>query len=204
MGFCASLRHVGLGLRMPQETELVIAAPTPYLAHLTYHFPQISFAAQNVSLHENYGAYTGETSALMLDSCGVKYCIVGHQERRRDSGETDYIVKLKADNCIRAGITPIMCLGDDLSLRPSIDGKFMLAFEPKGSIGTGVLPTSEELDCVFGALKNQVAKSVNLVYGGSVNASNLAVIKGASNVDSILIGGAALQVHELVKILEDW
>ncbi len=191
--------------RLPYSNlSLIIAAPTAYLSYLVQKFPKISFSGQDVSAHETYGARTGEVSAKMLASCGVKYCIVGHPERRRDYGESDEIVIQKADNCILAGIKPIICLGGDLSLRPSIDGDFMLAYEPIEAIGTGVLPGQDELSRVFRDLKNQVAKSVNLVYGGSVNSGNLATIKSIKAIDSILLGGASLRVDELIKILEDW
>lgn len=185
-------------------SNIIIAASTPYLAHLSYLFPHIAFAAQDVSVHESCGAHTGEASSSQLVSCGVSYCIIGHPERRRDFGESDEIVKRKADSCIKAGLVPIICLGDDISLAKEFKEGCMIAYEPKESIGTGVIPDSKKLEEVFGELKSMVAKSVNLVYGGSVNSSNLSAIKSACNIDSILLGGAALRAESLKEILKNW
>jgi len=186
-----------------EGNNLIIAAPNSYLAYLASHFPQISFVAQDVSGHEQYGSFTGEVSALQLKSSGVKYCIVGHLERRRNFGETDDMVRQKADNCIRAGLVPIICLFEDLTLRPSVDGEFILAYEPASSIGTGVIPDMDSLAHVFEEIKS-VAGTQALVYGGSVNSSNLASIKAISDIDGLLVGGASLKLDELMKILEKW
>lgn len=203
--FCAILPpDLIRGSQDDYPSQVIIAAPTPYLAHLTHLFPHLSFAAQDVSAHAPYGAHTGETSASQLASCGVRYCIVGHPERRRDFSENDEIVKRKADNCLAAGLVPIICLGEDLSLAKEFGGDCMIAYEPKESIGTGVIPDSKRLAEVFGELKSMVAKSVNLVYGGSVNSGNLSAIKSACNIDSILLGGASLRKDELEKILKNW
>lgn len=185
-------------------SQLIIAAPTPYLAHLAHLFPHLSFATQDVSAHESYGAHTGEVSAKQLASCGVCYCIIGHPERRRDFGEDDELVKRKADNCLNAGLMPIICLGSDLSLAKEFGGDCMIAYEPEGSIGTGVIPDGRRLIEVFGELKSMVAKSVNLVYGGSVNLGNLSAIKSAEGIDSILLGRASLKAEDLREILKNW
>lgn len=209
--FCRIIteRYYKLPLAMDQigynfSSELIIAAPSPYLAYLVYLYPHISFAAQDVSDHETYGAFTGEISAKQLHSCGVNYCIIGHMERRLNFGEDNALVKRKSDACINAGITPIICLGDDVSQALRFDEKCIIAYEPKESIGTGVISGSSKLEEVFGGLKSMVAKTVNLVYGGSVNSSNLLVVKSVGSIDSIMLGGASLKIDELEKILNNW
>ncbi len=201
--------------------SLIIAAPFPYLAILTNQFPHLNFAAQNVSDRTtNYGPFTGEVSAEMLASCGVKYCIIGHSERRKYNNENNATSKLKAQYCIEHNITPIICVGETkeeralgtyigfinnqlLECLPD-SSAFILAYEPIWSIGTGNIPTSKQLDEVFSLFENIIAKPIALVYGGSVNGGNVSDVAKVTSVDGLLLGKASLNATELEQIIQSW
>lgn len=206
--------------------RLIICVPAPYLAYLADKFPSIEFAAQNVSMFSGNGAYTGEYSPLMLKSCKINYSLVGHSERRNLFAETDQIIAEKSDNCINAGLIPIICIGENLAtrqngnykefleqqLRFSIpnnikNNKVVIAYEPIWSIGTNLVPTKEELIATFEIIhsylkESMVANNVCLVYGGSVNFGNIAEILSLQRVSGCLIGKASLDYQTLTQILE--
>ena len=173
---------------------------------------EFNLGAQNVH-HQSSGAYTGEISAQMLSEIGAKYCLVGHSERRHI--ETNELIKLKANNCIEADITPIICIGESLaeylngktnqvleeqlhSCLPNRSG-FWLAYEPLWAIGTGKTPTISEIANVHNMLKQNLPDTI-LLYGGSVNPNNVAEIFTIPNVDGVLVGGASLDIDAINKI----
>jgi triosephosphate isomerase len=171
------------------------------------------------------GAHTGEIAAEMLRDCGATYVIVGHSERRADCGETDAIVAAKAEAAWRAGLVPIVCIGETLAereagktlavletqLKGSVPAgataaKLVVAYEPVWAIGTGKTPTTPEVAAahahirkVLGGLTGEAAQ-VRLLYGGSVKASNAAELLAAGDVDGALIGGASLKADEFLAI----
>lgn len=200
---------------------LVVAAPFPYLAYLTERFPNLNFAAQNVNdLSDNYGSFTGEVSAEMLASCGVKYCIIGHSERRQYNNENNTTTKRKAEHCIKHDIVPIVCVGETATerrLKTHINfiknqlleclpdsPSFILAYEPIWSIGTGNIPSNQQLEEVFSLLENTIAKPLALVYGGSVNVDNISNIAKVISIDGLLLGKASLDISQLEKIIQIW
>ena len=171
------------------------------------------------------GACTGEVSAEMVHDAGASHVIVGHSERRTDCGETDATVRAKAEAAWRAGLVPIVCIGETLAereagktlsvlerqLKGSVPtgataAKLVVAYEPVWAIGTGKTPTTAEVAAahahireVLGGLTAEAA-AVRLLYGGSVKGSNAAELLAAGDVDGALIGGASLKADEFLAI----
>lgn len=190
--------------------KLIVCPPFIYLEELA----GLNFGAQNI--HQQLkGAYTGEVSAQMLVEFGVQYCLVGHSERRQYFHETNSDVHAKAETCLAANITPIICIGETLEqyetnqttevlekqlaeCLPSRPG-FWIAYEPVWAIGTGKTPTTDEISAVHFMLREKLPNTT-LLYGGSVNGDNVATIFSIPNVDGALVGGASLNVTEIEKI----
>ena len=189
---------------------------------------RMKIGAQDVSAHDA-GAYTGEVSASMLAKLGCTYVVVGHSERRAMHGETDGVVLDKAKAALRHGLTPIVCVGEGLeiresgahvsycvgSLKGSLAGlsaeeisKVVVAYEPVWAIGTGQVATPDDAQEVCGALRAElaelanpdVAASVLVLYGGSVNAGNVSDLVAEPDIDGGLVGGAALKGEEFAKL----
>ena len=189
----------------------------------------IKLGAQNVHT-EDKGAYTGETSVNMLAAVGVKYCIVGHSERRQYFAETNEIVNKKAKKLLEKDINPIVCVGETLEereantmfdvvekqVRESLDGieeaqmkrNVVIAYEPIWAIGTGKTATAEQANemCKFirevvsKMYNDSVAEAVRIQYGGSVKPSNANEILNMSDIDGALVGGASL-TNDFVAIV---
>lgn len=184
----------------------------------------LKYGAQDVSVHES-GAYTGEISAGMLAKLGCSYVVVGHSERREFHAETDEIVNAKAKAAIKAGITPIVCVGEGLDVRKAgeqvpftlaqVDGSLaglteaqvadlVIAYEPVWAIGTGEVATPDDAQEVCAAIRARIAEvhgqaaadAVRVLYGGSVKAGNIGGIMEKPDVDGALVGGASLQADE--------
>ena len=190
---------------------------------------KIKLGAQNVHT-EDKGAYTGETSVNMLAAVGVKYCIVGHSERRQYFAETNQIVNLKAKKLLEKDINPIVCVGETLEereantmfdvvekqVRESLEGieetqmkrNVVIAYEPIWAIGTGKTATAEQANemCKFirevvAKMYNEsVAQAVRIQYGGSVKPANANEILNMSDIDGALVGGASL-TNDFVAIV---
>ena len=205
--------------------EFLVAPPAPYLVYLATNLKNASICAQDVSSVEDFGAYTGEYSAKMLKEASINYSIVGHSERRVMFMETNRIVGKKFRSCINAGITPIICVGEDIENRknnnykeliatqimdavPKNTDRFIVAYEPLWSIGSGITPTINEIAEIFHFIKtdkkiSQLAKNARLVYGGSVNSSNSQDVLAIANNDGIMLGSASLEESELKAILNN-
>jgi triosephosphate isomerase (TIM) len=188
----------------------------------------IGYGAQDVSVHDN-GAYTGEISAAMLAKLGCSYVTVGHSERRQYHCETDELVAQKAAVALKAGITPIVCVGEGLEVRQEgthlahcmaqIDGSLagftpeqaaglVVAYEPVWAIGTGEVATPDDAQEVCAGLRAQVremygdaaASGVRVLYGGSVKPNNVGGLMAKPDIDGALVGGASLSVEEFSAI----
>lgn len=172
------------------------------------------------------GAFTGNISAEMLRDCGATAVIVGHSERRTLMGETDALVKSKAEAAARAGLLAIICVGetqdehdrgetlaiigrqiDESVPRTSTTRAIAVAYEPVWAIGTGVVPSVGQIEDVHGFLRRRLegllsgqAAGVRLLYGGSVKPDNAVAIGALSNVDGMLVGGASLKAETLIEI----
>ncbi|WP_354625679.1 triose-phosphate isomerase [Psychromonas sp. MME2] len=189
----------------------------------------IKFGAQDVSTHVN-GAYTGETSPVMVKEFGAKYSLVGHSERRQYHNETDAVVAAKFVAIQENGLVPVVCIGETLEERETdktfavvetqlkavidvagIDAleNSVIAYEPVWAIGTGKVATSEQAQEVHAHIRNWlaaqskvVAEKVQILYGGSVKASSAKELFAQADIDGGLVGGAALIVEEFVGIIE--
>jgi triosephosphate isomerase len=174
------------------------------------------------------GAFTGDISAEMLTDAGAELVILGHSERRAGYGETDAIVAAKVEAALRAGLEPIICIGETLaereagrtlevvtgqvrgSLPAALAGKaFALAYEPVWAIGTGLTPTLEQIEEVHVALRatlvamlGEGGKVPPILYGGSVKPSNAAEILKAKEVGGALVGGASLKAADFLGIIQ--
>ncbi len=205
-----------------------VCVPSPYLSQVQTLLAgsDLSLGAQDVSAHEA-GAYTGEVSATMLRDFSVRYCIVGHSERRQYHGESDDLVATKAQRALAAGITPIVCVGESLAEREAghtesvvkrqlaavihtnghCVSEIVVAYEPVWAIGTGLTATPEQAQSVHAVLRAQLkaataqADRVSILYGGSMNAANAADLLAQPDVDGGLIGSAALKSFEFLTML---
>ncbi len=208
--------------------DVAVCAPAPYLAQLQTLLKgsRLDLGAQDVSVHES-GAFTGEVSAAMLKEFGVRYCIVGHSERRQYHQETDATVALKAQRALAAGLTPIVCVGETLAQREAGQteevvkrqlaavvhtnghciSEIVLAYEPVWAIGTGKTASPEEAQHVHQVLRAQLeaasqhAERVRILYGGSMNAGNAQALLAQPDIDGGLIGGAALNAAAFLSIV---
>ncbi|MFB6629774.1 triose-phosphate isomerase [Streptomyces sp. NPDC004288] len=189
---------------------------------------KIKYGAQDISAHDS-GAYTGEISGLMLSKLKCAYVAVGHSERRQYHAEDDAVCNAKVKAAFKHGVTPILCVGEGLDVRKAgnqvehtlaqIDGglkdvpaeqaeTIVIAYEPVWAIGTGEVATPEDAQEVCGAIRGRLAElysqeladKVRIQYGGSVKAGNVAAIMAQPDVDGALVGGAALDADEFVKI----
>jgi triosephosphate isomerase (TIM) len=175
---------------------------------------------------EARGAHTGDLSAEMLGDAGASYVILGHSERRADHGETDEVVRAKAQAVLRAGLTPIICIGETKAQREAgetlpivgaqLDGslprgiageRLVIAYEPVWAIGTGLTPSTENVEEVHGFIRRHLsgivargAEKVCILYGGSVKPSNAAELMGVADVDGALVGGASLKADDFMAI----
>ena len=206
-----------------------VCVPAPYLAQAQTLLAgsTLALGAQDVSAHES-GAYTGEMSAAMLRDFEVRYCIVGHSERRQYHGETDALVANKAQRALAAGITPIVCVGESLTEHEAGQteavvkrqlaavihanghciSEIVVAYEPVWAIGTGLNATPEQAQGVHAVLRAQLqaatahAQRVSILYGGSMNAANAASLLAQPDVDGGLIGGASLKASDFLSMLK--
>lgn len=216
--------------------ELVDVAVCPPFVDLkpvksVFEFDRVDIAvgAQNV-YWEPKGAFTGEISIAMIKNIGCAFCIVGHSERRNLFGETNEEVNLKARALIEADITPIICVGESLSVRDvgtyldfvtaqvraayaGMDAadaaRTVVAYEPVWAIGTGRTATSEQAQEVCAAIRKvvgelygqAVAEATTVQYGGSMNAANADELLEKPDVDGGLIGGASLKADAFGAIV---
>jgi triosephosphate isomerase len=174
---------------------------------------------------EPSGAHTGDISAEMLKDAGARAVILGHSERRMDHQESDALVQAKIAAAWRAGLLPIVCIGEskeerdagatlsrierqiDESLRSILEGELVIAYEPIWAIGTGVTPTASDVAEVHALIRARLAdryggkgESIRILYGGSVKPSNAKELMAVENVDGALVGGASLKADDFLAI----
>jgi triosephosphate isomerase len=213
------------------DAATVVVCP-PYtalsFAHKLTCGTHIAIGAQDMSAQDK-GAYTGEVSAQMLLTVGVRYVILGHSERRQYHAETDQLVNAKAKAALAAGLIPIICIGETLQEREAgrtedvvggqLDGatkdltpdqlaKSVLAYEPVWAIGTGKTATPDMAQAVHRFLRSKltavdeaIAAAVPILYGGSVKASNARDLLSQPDIDGALVGGASLKAEDFVGII---
>ena len=216
---------------MPRHCEVVLAPSFPALERLVKAvagLDSVQIAAQDCAPAIR-GAHTGEVSSLVLSELGVQKVIIGHSERRINNKEDHLTLKKKVDVALETGLDIIFCCGETtqqrkegihmqiiehqlkdslLHLTDTQLASVAIAYEPVWAIGTGLTPTSEQIEEMHGFLRAllnrtsaKVGPTLSLLYGGSCNASNAASIFALENVDGGLIGGASLKADEFMRIL---
>jgi len=217
--------RVGVGASVCQ---VALCVPSVYLGQCQALVAgsAIAIGAQDLSQHE-VGAFTGEISGAMLQEFGVRYCIVGHSERRQYHFETDALVAAKAQRALACGITPIVCVGETLAEREAgrteevvkrqlaavihanghCISEVVVAYEPVWAIGTGKTASIEQAQQVHSVLRQQLqaasiqADRIQIIYGGSMNAANAAELLAQPDIDGGLVGGASLKVPDFLSII---
>ncbi len=227
----ASVLLSGLSGVSKNEAEMLICPPFTALsaAKSAADAAGISLGAQNV-YPEKKGAFTGEISPDMLREVGCAYCIVGHSERRQILGETNAFVNRKVLALFKAGITPILCVGETKEERAAgqtetvigeeIDGgtagisaaeasRLVVAYEPIWAIGTGESATAEDAERVCRFIRRRLqahfpeaAGEIRILYGGSVTDENISDFLKEEDIDGALVGGASLSADKFISIYE--
>lgn len=210
-----------------QKLEVLICPPAVYVPVANYQARQgpVVIGAQDCSAVAADGARTGEVSAAMLADAGARYVIVGHSERRSLNGESDGIVRRKAEAAQAAGLNPIVCVGEtkadreagkeedvvDVQLRDSLpeaaDG-LVVAYEPVWAIGGDRTPTLPEIEAMHRVIRRhlderyeEAAAGVRILYGGSVGPKNAGEIFAVEGVDGALVGRASLKAADFSAII---
>jgi triosephosphate isomerase len=212
----------------PPLDTILVCPPTTLIAEAAKAVQESRIAVGGQDCHaQSSGAFTGDVSAEMLRDAGATWVIVGHSERRQRHGETDAMVAEKAKAARRAGLTPIICVGESeqdrdagralsvvsaqlgASVAPGLSGgDFVVAYEPVWAIGTGRTPKPADIAEMHDALRKLLAKRfresepARLLYGGSVKPENAAEILAVPNVDGALIGGASLKASDFLAIVQ--
>ena len=225
----ALLNAVSAGLAKMPGVDCAVCVPFPYLGQAQHLLrgSSVSWGAQNVH-QQDHGAYTGEVAAPMLRDFGCRYVLVGHSERRSLYGESSKVVAEKFATAQKAGLLPILCVGETLEQREagatesviaeqldeviSLTGvsslrNSVVAYEPVWAIGTGKTATPEQAQAIhkfirqrIAALDAGVAQNLCILYGGSVKAANAAELFAMADIDGGLIGGASLMAEEFLAI----
>ena len=190
----------------------------------------IRVAAQDCAIQNDFGAHTGEVAPVMLKDAGCSHVIIGHSERRQFYGETDESVNWKTMAALAAGLSPIVCVGEQLAEREAgnaentvksqLEGglqgltvsdleRIIIAYEPVWAIGTGKAAPPEQAQEMHGFIRGiiaeahgeQTAKGLRILYGGSVNPENIGGLMALPDVDGALVGGASLEAETFAKIV---
>ena len=219
-------------IKLKNHQVVIFAVPFPFLQQVKQQLgneTNYSVSAQNISEHAS-GAYTGEVSAEMLKSIEIKYCIVGHSERREYFSETNAQLAQKINLLLKNDITPIFCCGEPLNIREAggqdkhvetqveeslfhltADDlkKIVIAYEPIWAIGTGKTATTGQAQEMHAFIRSVIGKKygidissqISILYGGSVKPNNAAEIFGSPDVDGGLVGGASLVAKDFIQII---
>ncbi len=222
----AELKAIIAGaLSKPPAADLMICPPATLIAEFAKVAANSPVAIGAQDCHaEMSGAFTGDLSAEMLKDAGARAVIVGHSERRTLHGESDDMVRAKAAAAQRAGLAPILCVGEtreereagatiariqrqlDGSLPDRFDG-LVVAYEPVWAIGTGLTPTTADVAEVHAMIRNylisrdkEAGPSIRILYGGSVKPQNARELMGVAHVNGALVGGASLKAADFLGI----
>ena len=199
--------------------QMILCPSNIFLSY--YNLNHMALGSQNVSKTTS-GAYTGEISAEQLNSFNVKYCIVGHSERRNYQQENNKDINEKIKRLFSYNITPILCIGETETERKNnlVDkvlteelteaikelpeeqqNKIIIAYEPIWSIGTGIIPKNDEIIEVIEIIKKTLPQN-KILYGGSVNLENIDELQEITNLDGYLLGGLSLRANNLEKFVK--
>jgi triosephosphate isomerase len=209
------------------QVDVGLALPATLIERGARAVPGFPIGGQDVHFAEK-GAHTGSVSAGMLRDAGATMAIVGHSERREGHGESNEDVRAKAQAGLAAGLLVILCVGEPLDVReageavPTVGrqldeslprdvdpSRLAIAYEPIWAIGTGKIPTMEDIGEMHSALRSRLrtaygeaGDNIPILYGGSVKPSNAAEIFGVPDVDGALVGGASLKAADFLPIVE--
>lgn len=220
-------------ISLAEHQQVIFAVPFPYLIMANSEVAEEEnyfVSAQNCYFKKS-GAYTGEVSAEMLQSIGIKYCILGHSERREFFKETNEQLAEKVNLCLQSEIIPLFCCGEPLEIREAgtqnsyVETQLkeslfhlneqqiqevVIAYEPIWAIGTGKTASSEQAQEMHAHLRSilaakygpLVSKQISILYGGSVKAANAKELFNCPDVDGGLVGGASLNAEEFTAIIK--
>ncbi|WP_298020472.1 triose-phosphate isomerase [uncultured Parasphingopyxis sp.] len=209
------------------DVDVAICPPATLIAPAVQRVPGLTIGAQDCHA-EDRGAHTGCLAAPMLAEAGAKCTIVGHSERRADQGETDADVRGKAEAAHRHALTAIICVGETEEQRDAgeaesvvtgqVEGSLppdataantVIAYEPVWAIGTGRIPTMDDVAAMHAAIRAKLselvageADGIRILYGGSMNGDNAGELLAVDHVDGGLVGGASLSADKFVPIIE--
>jgi triosephosphate isomerase len=224
---------LGANISLHEHQLAIFAVPYPYLlmtrseVEEEHHYET---SAQNCH-HKLNGAFTGEVSVEMLHSMNIKYCVIGHSERREYNGETNAVLAEKTDLCLNNYITPLFCCGESLPVResgrqndfvttqlkeslfhlpPEKIRTMIIAYEPIWAIGTGKTASTDQAQEMHRHLRSvlaaqysdEVADEIPILYGGSVKAGNARELFNCPDVDGGLVGGASLVAADFIEIIK--
>ncbi len=227
--FCHALAD-GLQPLNLNGVQVIVAPPYPFLevALSTLRGCPACVSAQDVSANTD-GAFTGEVSASMLASLGLRHCIIGHSERRQYHQESDALIRTKLQRLLDVNIAPILCVGETLEQREAGDtakvvlsqlegclrdmdenatSRVTIAYEPVWAIGTGRTATSAQAQEVHAIIRawldtrygQALAQSLCVLYGGSVKPDNITELLSCQDIDGALIGGASLKITDFLSM----
>jgi triosephosphate isomerase len=223
----AEARAIDRGAARHPGVRVGIAPPFTLVQALAEAVQTVDVGAQDCHARAS-GAFTGDVSAPMLADAGAVFAIVGHSERRALHGETDAMVKAKADAAIEAGLGVIVCVGEteaqrdagqaeavvaaqlggSLPVGEGAAGHVTLAYEPVWAIGTGRVPSTGDVAAMHRSIRARLVETygeagakVRILYGGSVNAGNAAELLGVDEVGGALVGGASLTADSFLAIV---
>lgn len=207
------------------QVDVALCVPAILIERAVRAVPGFAIGGQDVH-HAEKGAHTGCTSAEMLADAGAVLTIVGHSERREAQREADADVRAKAEAALGRGLGVILCVGESLEIRecgralatveaqlaaslPAAPEGLAIAYEPIWAIGTGKIPSMDEIAEMHAALRlrlvaafGEAGSQVRILYGGSVKASNAAEIFSIRDVDGALVGGASLKAADFIPIVQ--
>jgi len=215
-----------------QQDRTVVIFPPALTLHAVQSAlrerPDVSVGVQNIHW-EDKGAFTGENSAAIARAAGARYALVGHSERRHVFGESEAETGMKVAAAVRAGLTPVICIGETLAqreagetkavvirqLRAAVAGieakqlaSALVAYEPVWAIGTGKTATPADASAVHQAIRTELrsltgerGEAVPILYGGSVNRGNAASLLAVPEVGGLLVGGASLEAESWAGIV---
>jgi triosephosphate isomerase len=220
-------------IKLTKDQLTIFAVPFPYLilSNSEVAGSENYFIAAQNCYDKISGAYTGEVSIAMLESIGIKYCVVGHSERREYFGESNKMLADKVNLCLQYEITPVFCCGEPLPVREKEEQNsyvatqleeslfhlkeeqlrsVVIAYEPIWAIGTGKTATTEQAQEMHRYLRSvlankygrETADEISILYGGSVKASNASELFACPDVDGGLVGGASLSANEFIPIIQ--
>ncbi len=192
-----------------EKVQVIICPPfvfIPKTVNNLNHQLNFDLGAQNC-FWEKGGSFTGEVSVLMLKDLNCKYVIIGHSERRRLFKEEGEVIQKKISLCLEESLIPILCIDKISQLETGLKNiedksKVIIAFEPISAIGTGKPYNPEKAKKMNSEIQNTFKEKQIVLYGGSVNSSNVLDFVGEDKFNGVLVGGASLDSKEFVKIIE--